>query len=1215
MSRSGKKANRLLQIEALLLAHPEGLTQADIARKLQVNRSTVGRYFVDLPGHIYLDDLDGNKWKVDREGYLVNVRFNLHEALAIHLATRLLATRMDRQNPHAAAALRKLGVSLERLAARISAHIKQSADVMDDAARRHDPLYMQVLEKLTRAWAEGRKVEVWHRYEPTGSVHKYKFAPYFVEPYAIGQTTHVIGWREPPGAMRTFKIERIERIELLAEPYTVPADFNPRQFLTDAWGIWYTEEEPQEVVLRFSRSVANRVRESRWHESEQLVEEADGRLLWQAQVAEPQEMLPWIRGWGADVEVLGPDHLRETVKSHVRHAANQYEIMTQATDLTTRLLRLWGKTSKYTELFHPALYHMFDVAHVAQQLLSSRATPRWRNVLARALDADTNTLHEWLPWFIALHDIGKISVPFQAQNTAQRARLEAEKFEFGRYSSDHKKLHHTLMGQMALKEWAKTYPYAWRTVFLDMVSGHHGVYQQAERTHNQLWETLHEPEEWQRLRQQAITVLQNCLLLNEPVEWPKPENISAAIVALNGFTILCDWLGSDEQYFMPKPDAPILEYLSISRQKAKERVESAGFFVPAISVAPATFTGLFGWQPRPLQQAIDDIPDHLLTEPTLTIIEAPTGEGKTEAALTLAHRIAQVQGTDELYVALPTTATSNAMFKRLQEHLQERLLLPPDLVQLVHGQAFLMKDDLRITPLVNGDGDPHPALTWFEPKKKSLLAPFGVGTVDQAELAALNVRHNALRLIGLAGKVVILDEVHAYDTYMTTIIRRMLQWLAALGSSVVLLSATLPTAKRRQLAEAYTGGNVALEETQAYPYLLTVNGTAFHSASPPAEDESKIIYLSTLHFAEEDWRGKAAWLLQQTESGGCVCWITNTVERAQRTFEALLNIAPHDVDCLLLHARFPLADRQVIEEEILAKYGKGATDRPPKGIVIGTQVLEQSLDIDFDLMVTDLAPIDLLLQRVGRLHRHNRSNRADAHPEPHVYVNYELDEAQQLRIGADRFYTPFILLKTWQVIEQKKTASGYFNLPDNYRPLIEAVYDETPPEAAAPFFKEWEKRQRKETILADEAAIRLAKEPDPRRSFWKHDGITFHEDEESAAWMVAQTRYQERETITVIPMEKIGEDNGRYPHTTQSIALTQPANRQVQLDLLQRSVRISRPEIVKVLKAVEKPALFTESALLKRCYPLWLENDSVQIEDLVVRLEPRLGILIQKKGA
>ncbi len=317
------KAARLLQIEALLLAHPEGLTQAELARKLQVNRSTVGRYVEDLPGHIYIDDLDENRWKLDRDGYLVRVRFNMHEALSLHLAARLMATRTDKHNPHAAAALRKIGISLEALAPLISEHVKASADVMDDQARRHDPVYLEVLETLTRAWSVGRKVWLKHQLADQ-RVFEYTFAPYFIEPYAVGQTAHVIGWREPPGAVRTFKVERIRAIRLLSEPYTIPADFDPHTLLADAWGIWYTEKEPETVVLRFHPRVAARVQETQWFQGEHITLQEDGSLLWEAAIAEPQEMLPWIRGWGADVEVLLPETLRSQLAGEVRRLAQQY---------------------------------------------------------------------------------------------------------------------------------------------------------------------------------------------------------------------------------------------------------------------------------------------------------------------------------------------------------------------------------------------------------------------------------------------------------------------------------------------------------------------------------------------------------------------------------------------------------------------------------------------------------------------------------------------------------------------------------------------------------------------------------------------------------------------------------------------------------------------------------------------------------------------------
>jgi len=322
MERSTSKAERMLQMEQLLLASPEGLRKAEIARRLGVHRATVGRYIEDLTRRVPIWE-DGHLLGIDRDDYLTHVRLTIHESMALHLAARLMATRTDKHNPHAASALRKLGHALRRIAPLVSDHLLASADVMDDQSRRHDPVYMEVLETLTRAWSQGRKVHLWHRHE-SGRVYEYDFDPYFIEPYAVGQTSHVIGWREPPGAVRTFKLERIQRIELTAQPYTIPEEFDPHARLADAWGIWYTEAEPVEVVLRFHPRVAHRVRETRWHRSEEVEEQLDGSLIWRARVAEPQEMLPWIRGWGADVEVVGPGELRERMAGEARRLAKVY---------------------------------------------------------------------------------------------------------------------------------------------------------------------------------------------------------------------------------------------------------------------------------------------------------------------------------------------------------------------------------------------------------------------------------------------------------------------------------------------------------------------------------------------------------------------------------------------------------------------------------------------------------------------------------------------------------------------------------------------------------------------------------------------------------------------------------------------------------------------------------------------------------------------------
>ncbi|MFQ3633328.1 CRISPR-associated helicase Cas3' [Roseiflexus sp.] len=398
MKRAANKSERLLQIEQLLLAHPEGLTQAELARRLGVDRSTIHRNLADVPGYIYEEE-DG-RLKIDRRADLINIRLNLHEALAVHLAARLLATRMDRQNRHAAAALRKLGHAMERWAQRISRHVLQAADVMDSAAQRDDPVYLNVLEQLTEAWAAERKVHIWHQNEAGERVFEYLLSPYFIEPYAIGQTTHVIGQARLLGErswdierMRTFKIERIRRAEITREPYQIPAEFDPQRHLADAWGIWATDQEPVDVILRFNARVARRVQESRWHRSERVDLQADGSLIWQAQIAEPKEMLPWIRGWGADCEVLAPDWLRKKMEREVQEMVRVYGVGFHDTQPTRFFAH--RREEEDREDWQPLIEHLRNTAEMAQEF------GRHANIAELAYIAGL------------IHDLGKYSAEFQ----------------------------------------------------------------------------------------------------------------------------------------------------------------------------------------------------------------------------------------------------------------------------------------------------------------------------------------------------------------------------------------------------------------------------------------------------------------------------------------------------------------------------------------------------------------------------------------------------------------------------------------------------------------------------------------------------------------------------------------------------------------------------------------------------------------------------------
>ncbi|HHX43047.1 MAG TPA: CRISPR-associated helicase Cas3' [Chloroflexi bacterium] len=877
----------------------------------------------------------------------------------------------------------------------------------------------------------------------------------------------------------------------------------------------------------------------------------------------------------------------------------------------TDVQQLWGKTVPGDPTaYHPALYHMLDAAHVAHALLADGAPPRWRAMLAHTMGLDPAEVVAIAPWLVALHDLGKCSQGFQQVAPEQVARLQQAGFPFGRRNLA--LLSHPVIGAAVVGSTvANLMPELsdrLREVLVQVIGGHHGRWLapgEALRMARQL--AALEPQRWGALRVEVAATLWR--VLAPPPTRIAPRHVSAAIMALTGFTILCDWLASDQQYFPAAATVPLEDYIACSWERAQAAVTSAGFAVSTTSDAPTRFADLFPdlASPRPLQIAVDQVPTCVLEAPSLTIIEAPTGEGKTEAALALAHRIAQHTDSEALYYALPTMATSNQMFARINAHLRQRLQLATR-SKLVHGQAYLIEDDLAPQPYDDDDAaDGHPMLSWFGPRKRALLAPFGVGTIDQAELAALNVRHVALRNAGLAGKVVILDEVHAYDTYMSTIIQRLLAWLRAMGSSVIVLSATLPAARRRDLTRAWDGGAVETEDQpEAYPRMEVRSAAGRYVATPSAAQPGRRVALRWLAFDAADAAGKARWLLEQARAGGCACWITNTVAQAQQLYAALQCLAPDGLDLDLIHALFPLAQREALERRILQRYGPDSAGQR-RGIVIGTQVLEQSLDLDFDCMVSDLAPIDLLLQRAGRLWRHLRPQRPVR--EAILWVNVPPDAAGRPTLGVNAvIYEEYILWQTLRALDGRDA----FSLPADYRHLVEAVYADEPPTDAS-LGASWAAHWRHMYDAHKEAELRMVPPPDPDEPFCTPAAtLTFQEREDSARWGVAQTRLG-AEAVTLIPLARrkgrissaLGEDT--YP-------TDRPATRDEALRLLRQSLRVSHRGVVRHFEATptQRPALF-DTPLLAGAHPLWLEEGSTRLGPqgaLALRLDPSLGLVI-----
>lgn len=510
-----------------------------------------------------------------------------------------------------------------------------------------------------------------------------------------------------------------------------------------------------------------------------------------------------------------------------------------------------------------------------------------------------------------------------------------------------------------------------------------------------------------------------------------PDKNAPQLWCMAGLVTLADWLGSDERFF--PPDQTLEE--DELRRRAASAVESVGFGLPPV-LPNLSFADIFdGRTPYALQEETA----RMVEGPGIHVIEAPMGMGKTEAALWASYRLLAQGRADGIFFALPTQATSNRMFLRFSDFVR-RICPETAPVQLIHGNSWLQRE-LRGLACPAGEGGKADAC-WFNTSRRSLFAPFGVGTADQAIQAVLAVRHFALRRFALAGKVVIVDEVHTYDMYTGTLIRHLCRELEALGCTVIILSATLTEKARCALL------SLPFEEERgdaAYPRIsVRAGGGSVEERHPPSLPEKRV------RIAHPDRETALAKALELACRGAQILWVCNTVARAQEDFAAFRTLAstlspPPDMG--LLHSRFPFFRREELERKWMTRLGPDG-DRRRGAILVSTQIVEQSVDLDADVLFSELAPADMLLQRMGRLWRHPRKSRPVEEPcfcllrEAEDCARFRQMEAASIRavLGEKAFvYDPYVLLRT---LEQWEPLT-YLSLPSDIRAVMAATYEES----------------------------------------------------------------------------------------------------------------------------------------------------------------------------
>ena len=648
--------------------------------------------------------------------------------------------------------------------------------------------------------------------------------------------------------------------------------------------------------------------------------------------------------------------------------------------------------------------HSIDTALVAGKVWDKFLPDTVKNRISEGFNGDKDVARRTVMFLAGCHDVGKATPAFekQAYGATGEARLNDLESHGMVIPQDVKpsELRHEISGYWALSDYFQELglTQAQASRLATPVGGHHGKFHAKEKFYENKRLQLRvcfegSSDKWQKARKDVIQTVASETLDDTVIETLKEVSIDLDVQSLiAGIITVSDWIASDQYKFELTVNG--LSPQNHETRRVKQAWLRLGLPLPHSwsdedpeDHFPERFDLPSHARPNSMQDSTIKIAKSIKGRGGLLIIEAPMGGGKTEAALMAAEILGRRNDCGGVAFALPTQATANGILPRLAGWAQ-RTTNTRESLRLMHGKAWLNNDYNDIKNGTMYDEDDHTGIItprWLDGSKQGLLANYVVCTIDQILMMSLRAKHFDLRHLGLAGKVVIIDEVHAADDYMMVYLQRSLEWLGSYNTPVVILSATLPKDRREELAIAYRRGMArsdvnnqdlkvisgAEEFVEAYPLITKVDSTS-----------AELIPLKVDDTVDEDHNvnikpGDLTDLKKLLEDGGNALVICNTVSKAQRTFDEIKNDPFfEDWDLIdLIHSRYVATDRRWKEDRLRGIYGKNATiengGRPTKSVIVSTQVVEQSLDVDFDVLLTDVCPMDLLLQRIGRVHRHS----------------------------------------------------------------------------------------------------------------------------------------------------------------------------------------------------------------------------------------------------
>lgn len=869
---------------------------------------------------------------------------------------------------------------------------------------------------------------------------------------------------------------------------------------------------------------------------------------------------------------------------------------------------LWAKKSKKgAYLWLPLITHMTDTAEVAKRLWRKWLPDSIRHVIKTAIESDEQEAEKFIVFLAIVHDIGKATPVFQASlsaflptdldediyNTLLANGYSVREKRTSYLNSE--KTPHALASQLLL-ETAKEHNLSDMNLNRNaaaIIGAHHGKPLETGYTNlagSQKSNFGFDEDAWMQAQRELIRFSLEYAGYASLNEVPRPTEQGQ--VLLSGLLILADWIASNDSIF------PLVALNNPQKIDSSERARIGwnslrlpSAWQPYYALGNAyynaeLFSDRFGRRPYNMQKTALSIAGSL-RKPGIMVIEAPMGSGKTEAALAVAEVLRSLTDSGGIFFALPTQATSDGIFPRLVKWMDELDTDEKFSVNLAHGKAQFNETYINLfegdSEISDDDSDDHVAYVhqWFNGRHKTMLANFVVGTIDQLLLMALKQRFVMLRHLGLAGKIVIIDECHAYDAYMSQYLKMALEWLGTYEVPVIVLSATLTSDKRREVIGAYMR-NCSITgdwaDDLSYPLITYSDGSDVKCCPITHDGKSNSVAFEYIAFEEV-----ADKLKDMLSDGGCAGVVMDTVQRAQEMAKTLREC--FDADTVeLFHSRFIAPDRITKEKKLRDTLGSGGA-RPHKLVVVGTQVLEQSLDIDFDVMVSDIAPMDLLLQRMGRLHRHE-NNRCERVRKPICFITGI--EKDRFSSGITSIYHEYILSRTKELLDK---CNGVIALPTDIPRLVNDAYDKNTEQTALK--NDWEKKLNE---MASRAKSFRMRSPDTNIRATIKDWLNTAVEEDKTGKIGEATVRDADESIEVLVIKEFHGSfcliNGK---SLPSGKLTEEEARSVAKQSISLPYKLCHPGIIgQTIKELEER---TRKSLSKWLESTWLKGELFLILD------------------